>query len=229
VQWDWQRKPLGVLVSYEYIDGGGKLLRSHAPYTMLDSGAYSAYQKGVSVDIDALITEALKPEWTEAVALDVIGDHAASRVNADYMLAHGCGKAMPVFHIGDPWDLLAYYCSRWEKVGLSCRFGEQTKTSLAFYEQCFARAWPHRFHSFGWIDESALVANPFHSADAASWTLGAAYGRASIRNGSKWTQVDVPRGGDGYRAAMLNALERYWSLQQRLTSKWGRQLAQLAS
>ena len=162
-----------ILISYFYL----KALEKNTPLSafkghrmMLDSGAYSAYNSGKSVDIDALIEEAKKPVWNEAVGLDVIGDAEGSRKNARYMHSKG-SRAFPVFHIGDPWDLLAEYCKNFEKVGLSCGFGEPVTESNAFYAECFARQWPHKFHSFGWIVEEMLMRFPFHSADASTWAL----------------------------------------------------------
>jgi hypothetical protein len=162
-----------ILISYFYLKAVEKV-RPLADFKghrmMLDSGAYSAYNSGKSVDIDALIEESKKPIWDEAVGLDVIGDAEGSRKNARYMADKG-SKAFPVFHIGDPWDLLKEYCDKFDKIGLSCRFGEPVNESLAWYDECFARQWPHKFHSFGWIVESMLMRFPFHSADASTWAL----------------------------------------------------------
>ncbi len=229
--WDWDTKPIHVLVSYAYI----KNWKSTKPYfrkpakLMLDSGAFTAYTSGKTVDIQALAQEALKPEWDEAVGLDVIGSWQGSKVNMDRMLAMGCGKAMPVFHVGDPWDLLDYYASKWPKIGLSCRFGEDIKTSMKFYEQCFARAWPKKFHSFGWTQHEPLSAFPFHSADSSSWGNAAAWGNYMVKKGGGRYGAEhmTVKGRDNWTKGVTNALEINHRRERELVDRWGKTLAKL--
>lgn len=170
--WDWDQYPLGILVALPYLPAYRRIDTASWRPTMriLDSGAFSAWKSGKVVDIDALVEASKDPYWDETVGLDVIGSAEGSRKNLDYMRAKG-SPAMPVFHIGDDWGLLEHYCRNWDKVGLSCRFGEPVKESLRFYEQCFARQWPHKFHSFGWTAAAMLRRFPFHSADSATWAL----------------------------------------------------------
>lgn len=233
--WDWDEKPMCILVSFAYLD----VYTPVAPYYakargfMLDSGAFTAYTLGKTIDVDALIAETNKPIWNEAVGLDVIGDYKGSVKNMAYMLPR-CPKAMPVFHIGDPWDVLEYYAAHWDKVGLSCRFGEDVKTSLRFYDQCFARTWgtsigPKRFHSFGWVDETALRNNPFHSADAATWVMQpAAYRTFPVRRKGKWTPMRLSTSDQKQIShGMMMNLDRYWRIEQQLKSFWSKEMAML--
>lgn len=229
--WDWERRPLSILVSFAYLDQWPRI----KPYfrapksTMLDSGAFTAYTVGRPVNHDALLAETVKPEWDEAVGLDVIGSWEGSKANAEYALARGVTKGMPVFHIGDPWDLLKWYCERFPKVGLSCRFGEDVKTSLRFYEQCFARAWPHRFHSFGWVDPIALIRFPFHSADAATWSVApTAYRNFAIKTRGKTVQQHLSVEGPRMLThGVLGHMDNMWKLEQRLVAHWAPTLAKL--
>jgi hypothetical protein len=172
-RWDWKRDPLSILISYFYIKQwrvckGEELFAPR--HTVLDSGAFSAWNIGKEVDIAGLTVESGRPYWQESVALDVIGNPDKSLANALWMKKQG-SPAYPVFHYGEPWDLLIEYKKHFPKVGLSCLFGEKKSMSLKWVEQCFSRGWPHRFHSFGWIKDSVLMAFPWHSADASSWAL----------------------------------------------------------
>jgi hypothetical protein len=158
--WDWVARPLNVLVAYPFVPSYRALL-ARAPHvaparTILDSGAFSVWRSGESIDIQALTAETLRPEWSESVVLDVIGSAEGSRNNADYMRAAG-SPAWPVFHVGEPWELLDHYVKGWPKVGLSCRTGKSPTETLRFYSMCFARHWPHRYHSFGCLRESVLA------------------------------------------------------------------------
>lgn len=216
----WEGSWLGVLVSMEYLKVAEETLGVVAGRTrlMLDSGAYSAWNAGRSVDINALIDEGSKPRWTEVVALDVIGNSDASVQNALKMKKAG-SRAFPVFHYGDPWEHLALYRTHFPKVGLSCLLGEPMNLSRRWLDQCFARAWPHRFHSFGWVSERLLMGYPFHSADSSSWELGpTAFGH--------WTgfgnlQLSIPNGKiskmPGGLVTQVRVVER---LAQKVRGRW---------
>lgn len=214
------------LCRYEEVARKGEVPRH--PHSILDSGAYSAWKSGKAIDIDALIVETKNPRWEESVCLDVIGDAEASVRNALYMKARG-SPAYPVFHIGDPWEHLREYKRQFPKVGLSCRFGEPEKQSLAWLDKCFALAWPHRFHSFGWIKEEVLLRYPFHSADTASWNnpaifgLWNAFGRKKASGCTGRGRVSV-RGMKSLRAEV----DWYRGLQRRLEGRWSKVLAKLA-
>jgi hypothetical protein len=188
----------------------------------LDSGAFSAWKSGKVIVLEDYADFCLKQiqqdsALVEIVSLDSIGNADQSMVNAYRLVDLGI-PVMPVFHIGDPWEHLVEYCNGWDKVGLSCRFGESVTTSLKWIEQCFARAWPHKFHSFGWTSFSMLKRFPFHSADASTWSHRPAafgewhrFGKLSIRcktNCSIYaTQIDF-----------------YMDMERYLQAKWCRQM-----
>jgi hypothetical protein len=185
--WDWVTKPLNVLVAMPFLKEWDKFCAKNpqvAPArTMLDSGAYTAWRTGAPVDMADLIERSKDPRWTETVGLDVIGSGPGTRVNLDLMRAAG-SPAMPVFHIGDDWGLLDHYVAHWPKIGLSCRFGEPEVDSLRFLDRCFARHWPHRYHSFGWTQRQMLLRFPFHSADSSTWAIGSMYRSVRLKGKS---------------------------------------------
>ncbi len=211
---DWDECDLGLLVSFFYIDQFNRCASQLRPRrTMLDSGAYSAYNSGKTIDPEALIQETQQPRWGESVALDVIGDGEASLRNALYMKSRG-SPAYPVFHIGESLDLLREYKREFPKVGLSCRFGEPVKESYRFLDRCFAVAWPYKFHSFGWVSEEMLLRYPFHTADAASWLLGpAAFGRWSAYGRSKNMALRKFRD-------LRSEVDVYAAMQRKVRARW---------
>jgi hypothetical protein len=183
----------------------------------LDSGAYTAWNIGKEVDLDEYISFCKRmaksdPSLVEIIALDVIGCAKGSLKNSLKMKSEGV-DAMPVFHIGDDFGILKEYMAGWDKVGLSCRFGEPVKESLRFYDKCFAAGWPKKFHSFGWVSDKMLFDYPFHSSDASSWSLQpTAYGA--------WKEFGRIR----LRGSNMNILSNvHWflDLEARLTEKWG--------
>jgi hypothetical protein len=224
--WGWAEHPIGILVAMPYLRG----FRRHwspewSPLGyMLDSGAFSAWKSGKPTDIDALIEEAKRPPWTEVVGLDVIGSAEGTRRNMDTMRARGCA-AMPVFHHGDPMEFLDYYCEHWDKVGISCRFGESRAESVRFVEQCFARAWPHRFHSFGWTEPAMLRSVPFHSADSSTWKAASEkFNNACV--GPDLRQIHCGRRPAAGEFARYH-VRKYSDLHVELAERWRKELAKL--
>jgi hypothetical protein len=226
--WDWALKPLNVLVAMPYRHSWESFLAANPQVrparTMLDSGAYSAWKSGKVIDIEDLIQRSCDPAWTETVGLDVIGSGEGTRQNLDRMRAAG-SPAMPVFHIGDDWALLDHYAAHWPKVGLSCRFGEPEADSLRFYDRCFARHWPLRYHSFGWTQRDVLLRFPFHSADSSSWQMAAGVyrsiklkGRTVRAQGSTTEKVAL------YLETHIADVLRF---QDQLRQRWRRELAGL--
>lgn len=210
-----------ILISFAYLD---MFLPIQYKYKyrdwMMDSGAYSAYNSGKTIDINKYIDTCHElrekdKTLTEIIALDVIGSGEGSLKNAIYMKEQGV-DCIPVFHIGDDWQILKEYCKNYYKVGLSCRFGESVTESMRFYEQCFAREWPKKFHSFGWIDEKMLMSYPLHSCDSTSWEVGPCafanwkfFGKISIR---------------GSAQNLRSQIEWYMELEQRLRNRWVREM-----
>lgn len=228
--WDWDQHPINILVATPYLkqyDRDSACAGYQPANLMLDSGAFSAWKSGKEIDIDALIVESLKPRWTASVGLDVIGSAEGTRKNLDYMQAQG-SPAMPVFHIGDPWELLTYYCENWDRVGLSCRFGESVADSMKFYEQCFARTYPHKFHSFGWIAPKMLGEFPFYTADASSWEMAPLAFRQQVRihNAKLKHQARGP-GTQTIVSNLAGSIHHYRQLQDRLKVRWAREMARL--
>ena len=92
-EFDWETNPLNVLVSFAYLPAWETISANTAPEkTMLDSGAFSAWNAGHEIDIDALLVEAKKRHEEHEVAdlvgfeigrdeiverVEVVGGHAA--------------------------------------------------------------------------------------------------------------------------------------------------------
>jgi hypothetical protein len=218
-----------LLFSYYYLD---KFIENIHKYAMrewmLDSGAFSVYNKGGTVDLNLYtdtchrLIEAGPPySPVEVIALDVIGDGEGSLKNAIKMRDSGL-DVIPVFHIGEDWDILKEYAKGWDKVGLSCRFGEPVTRSMEFYGQCFARIWPKKCHSFGWVGEEMLMRFPFHSSDSADWEVKPvmfgtwrAFADKGSTNYLNWK---------GSSQNLLSEIEWYLNLEQRLRDRWKKEM-----
>lgn len=211
---------LNLLVSFVYLqEFSGRRYTNRFGKMMLDSGAFSAWKSGKVIDMAALVAETRNPRWDESVTLDVIGNGPASLDNALRMKAMG-SPAYPVFHYGESWDILDRYREEFWKVGLSCRFGEPSSASYKWIAECFRRAWPYRFHSFGWVAPDLLKSYPFHSADTASWVL-------SPSTRGQWRAFGGKMSVRGSKKNLRAEMEVYFRLQRELKSRWARTLAEL--
>lgn len=218
------RSAPALLVSYVYLDKFRKMEHKyHYRDWIMDSGAFSAWASGKEIDIHQYIEVCKRltvedKRMTEIIALDVIGSDKGSLRNSLIMRDAGV-VAMPVFHLGDDWGILKEYLDGWDKVGLSCSFWDNKKESYKFYDQCFAKGWPKKFHSFGWVEEEMLLRYPFHSADSSSWEIGPCafgrwrtFGKMSMRGSSQDLRAEV---------------KWYLDLEARLALKWGPQFRKL--
>lgn len=148
-------------VLYPYIHVLDGILPYEADDIMLDSGAYSAHTKGWEINLDDYIlwlkTHLPKyPSLTTYVNLDSISDPQVSMENQAKMEAAGL-HPLPCYHYGEPEEILEYYCSRYEYVGLgglaSRRLGIERLTT--FWEHVYETYPNNVFHLFG-INSMAL-------------------------------------------------------------------------
>lgn len=213
-----------LLVSYYYLS---QFLERRDRYDfrdwVLDSGAYSAHNSGVTIEIDEYITECkrlLEEDSTlkEIYSLDVIGDWRASLKNTEKMHRAGV-PAIPCFHYGEPWDVLTGLARDYPKIALGGVAARSVKGKLDWAKQCFARVWPHKIHGFALCSERAVMSLPFHSVDATSWEIGPCkygrwrtYGKMSVRGSKQNLRAEV---------------EWYLDLERRAQERWKREMALL--
>lgn len=224
--WNWDARPLNVLIAFPYLRQYRRRLATtwRASRTMLDSGAFTAHQLGHEVDLEALTRET-KRAWSESVSLDVIGDWRGSVQNFTAMLVAG-SPAMPVFHVGDPWELLDVYAATGRKIGLGGLVGRSRRQIEQFCDGVFARRWPWRFHAFGQAREDLLLQFPFDSADSTSWMAPAVYARGVPLRGVG--RIERVRGCSGRLLfpTLHYSIERVLDLQDRLAARWARELVE---
>lgn len=241
-RWDWAAQPLNILVAFEPKEGfrswqkRGETEEYHQAYetpgvkTILDSGAFSAWKSGTPVDLQELIEEAQKPEWDECAALDVIGDPEASRDNAWEMVNRGI-PTIPVFHYGEPWEFLTEYKAKPEfkgRIGLGgIATGIGTTEKRRWLDQCFARAYPARFHGFGVASREILMAYPFATVDTASWHTGLRYGRSAAFGDIKMPRKSELDGGEFEDSAydLRFEIKKYLEMETEVQQRWKSELA----
>lgn len=217
--------PPSLLVSYYYLEPflKGRPHYDHGEWIM-DSGAFSAKAKGVEIDLQAYTDCCKKMAWEdeslrEVFALDVIGDHVASRRNTEWMWEQDV-PAIPTFHYGSPWAELLDLAACFPKIALGGAVGLPAQVKLDWVGQCFARVWPKRIHGFGMCGERMLMAYPFESVDASNWEVGpTCYGN--------WRAFGGYASRRGSDQNLVPEIRWYQRLERRARQRWRREMEKL--
>lgn len=147
----------------------------------LDSGAFSAFTRGVKIDIDEYAAFIHKNEKyiTTYASLDVIGDYKGTQRNTEYLESLGL-HPLPTFHSGSPYSELERIVNRYEgqyiALGGLVPLATNKRKMQAHLDKCFSIIKTRcKVHAFGVNGIWAWMRYPFYSADATSWLAGAIY------------------------------------------------------
>ena len=207
-------------------------------HLFIDSGGFSAFSKGVQINLDDYI-EFIK-RYEDAIDdyanLDVIGDHKASMRNQQYMEDAGM-KPIPVFHWGSKLEDLKAMVERYDRIALGGLVPHARKKSRLFrwLDSCFSIIRNNaKVHGFGMSGLPVLLRYPWFSCDSTSWLGGTM--RATIvyfENGDLRTvstkikkhanhkSIDLTDQADKrwYQRVVHNARE-YQKMEQYVTEVW---------
>jgi len=154
---------------------------------VLDSGAYSAANKGKSIDIYAYADycqAAMQYEsrLSEIFTLDVppygptAGDWKTTQKNTEFLWKRNI-PAIPVYHVGEPVEVLKDMASSYPKISLGGAVGMLDK--LTWAERCFAEVWPKRIHGLGFSGKKAMLRLPFETLDSSTMSMAIKFARLS--------------------------------------------------
>jgi hypothetical protein len=149
----------------------------------IDSGAWSAFNSGVDIDIDSFIDfgKEIQDEVDAIANLDVIEDAYGSLKNFKYITKRGL-DVWPVYHFGEPKKLLQDYMKETDHICIGGLVGTGVKPSrirrnlMLFYAE-----YPlAKVHTFGVNSFDVLMGLPIYSTDALTWRSGSRFGDAFI-------------------------------------------------
>lgn len=146
---------------------GWALARQYGMTMWLDSGAFTFWKQGKPVDIQRYIKiiKAYQPEYY--FNLDVVGDAAATARNQQTLEAAGL-HPIPVFHMGEPIELLVELSRDYPLIGLGGHVG---RNADAWFEEVFALGLPVRYHGLGVTRRSIIDRFPLWSVDSSWWQV----------------------------------------------------------
>lgn len=143
----------------------------------LDSGAFSAFTKGVEIDIDKYI-DFIKEhiDYIDVYAnLDVIGDAEATLENQKYMEKAGL-TPLPCFHVKEDFSYLKYYVDNYDYIALGgvAQAGRQAQIWMddCFDMICDDKGMPKcKVHGFAVTSLKLMLRYPWYSVDSTSWVI----------------------------------------------------------
>lgn len=228
-----EHKPYAALLcSYFYVEKFDRHRERIAfrDWTM-DSGAFTAWNMGKPIDLEAYIEACRErldedPELYEVFALDVIGNSTQTRANVERMWEAGV-PAIPVYHYGEPLELLQHYAATYPKIALGGVATLRGTSRHQWMRQCFARIWPKLVHGFAVTTETDVLCVPWDSVDSSSWQAPAQFGQSkAFKIGSAGRSRGQPgrRMRTGYRSLARPEVEWYLELERKAKARWRRPL-----
>lgn len=218
-----------LLVSYHYYPKAFNKNKSKMFYRdwVMDSGAFSAYKLGVTIDLQEYIEVCLElmkndPSLSEIFALDVIGDEKASIKNCEIMWNAGV-PAIPTYHMNEPYSALHHIAQNYPKIALGGVAGVKGRKKIDWAQHCMGQVWPKKIHGLGFGSEIAIMAAPFHSVDATSWVAPQKFG--------DWQSLGV-KGFPmrGVKTAQLRLeIDHYLKLEVKAKHRWKKEMLLLES
>ena len=180
------------LESYHYIYRQSAIdkIRRDGVRVFLDSGAYSAYTKGVDVDIRAYCEYVHRNAdiiYTVdgipcASVLDGIGDPLKTYQNQLLMESYGV-RPLPCFHYGEDERYLEWYIANYDYITIGGMVPISTQQLIHWLDRlwerylCDGAGRPRvRVHGFGLTSLPLMKRYPWFSVDSSTWVQWAANG-----------------------------------------------------
>lgn len=190
----WQNRARNILISYaDYRKAFAKFsehLNEYQFNILLDSGAYSAFTRGIKLDVREYADFLL--EWghwfEEYFNLDVIGDYESSWENQRYLESRGL-KPIPVVHYGEEPGLVEQLGKQYDLVALGGMVPIHKRELDIWLRQVFYNANGNlrdlpKIHGLGLTTKELLLKYPFYSSDSTGWLVGKKFGRILSNNGT---------------------------------------------
>ncbi len=185
------------LDSYHYI-GNERIatrIRSTGLRIFLDSGAFSAYTQGITVDVrqycsyihdykDILETVELENGTVLLLAsvLDAIGDPTGTWYNQKRMEDMGV-RALPCYHYGEPPEVLQYYAANYEYITIGGMVPISTPQLKIWLDGVWGKYLTNpdgtpkvKVHGFGLTSVQLMARYPWFSVDSSSWVQSGGIG-----------------------------------------------------
>ena len=215
-----------LLESYHYVNKETfvEAMRNQEDKVFIDSGAFSAYTLGVTIDLPTYVDYILRnidiirvdDGVVMASVLDGIGDPLETYQNQKKMEKLGFCP-LPCFHAGEDTRYLEYYVKNYDYITLGGMVGSSTKQLMMWLDYVWENFLTDgsgnprlKVHGFGITSIPLMERYPWHSCDSSSWIQSAAFGTVIM---PKYGTVNVSdqspsRHDYGQHASTLTELDK---------------------
>jgi hypothetical protein len=174
------------LESYHYVSHGRYMerMRQDKVRIFLDSGAFSAFSLGATIDIGAYAEFVREHQDVIEMAsvLDAIGDPLGTWNNQKELERRGV-EVLPCFHYGEPWDLCRYYAQHYPYITIGGMVPIPNKKLEGWLDELWGEVLTDKdgyakvkVHGFGQTARNLIVKYPWYSVDSSSWVQAGANG-----------------------------------------------------
>lgn len=193
-----------ILISYHFartwdLDRMIEQSGCEAPDLWFDSGAFSSFTQGVTIDLDAFCDWLVKWDHlgSAACVLDVIGDAVGTMRNLERMESKGL-HPLPVYHMrSERWDLFDHICDNYGHACLGGMAGTGTppRLQLRFLVHAMRRARDRGsnivWHTLGMTSDMVLNNVPIYSSDCSTWASARRWGYLQVWDPDAQSMRDV--------------------------------------
>lgn len=184
---------------------------------MLDSGAYSVFTRGVTINIDQLIEfiNFVKPD--AAIQLDVIGDSQKTYENYVYM-KQKIPNVLPVVHFNMSDSYISKMVDSTDYLllgGLVSQRG-QWKLITEWLDYLYTKYKLHtkKVHLLGITKKNLLERYPAYSSDSTTWLSGNRYPQPN------YTMGKINQKNKDYYELEKDGFNKIRELEQHITKLW---------
>lgn len=196
-----------MLESYHYIhrEKSVQTIRREGRKVFLDSGAFSAFTLGSTIDIGRYCEYILKNEdiiekvdgQPLASVLDAIGDCDGTWRNQMEMQRRGV-RPLPCFHYGEPTEVLDWYVENYSYITIGGMVPISTPQLKVWLDRLWAKHLTNadgtpkiKVHGFGLTSLPLMMRYPWYSVDSSTWVQWGANGMILLPTDDGGRQVDV--------------------------------------
>lgn len=188
---------------------------------LIDSGAFSIYNSGKSIDIDDYKNFILQyPKKWNYINLDVIPPRSATKKQINKCAEEGyenyiylkkyIKNLLPVYHYGEDIKFFKKYCNETDYIGINIKRVNRGITDIEYYDSIFNISKTNiKIHCLGMTNIPHLLRYPFYSTDSVS------YARFKVsQKSSYWVAANHLR-------SFLFINLRYWKyIETQITNIW---------
>ena len=220
--------PLGVRrILSSWIEDKQEVMKEYSDLDiMLDSGAFSAFTRGVKINIDDYIAYIKEHGFKVYASLDVIGNAEESKRNNEYMRSKGL-VPIPAYHYGEDESYLEFYCKNYPYIALGGVAQLRTPTRvMKWLDNCFSVIKNYKtikIHGFAITSPRLMKRYPFYSVDSTGWLQGGIFGRTKVYKNMKLQAHSLDlfyNKTKDYKFRNTKNIIEYLKLEKEMTKLW---------